>query len=213
MSATSTAVTEGVARVRPVTADDAPQLARMLAGSFETCPAWGAFLPRHANHRLERMEHFFRFLLTRMYLRPGRECLTTQERAGAALWDPPGEWKLGAADNVRMLAAMVPVFRRHLPHAVACFNAMDAGHPAEPHWYLSVLGVDRTARTAGVASALIAPVLNRCDREGVAAYTETGRPRSRDFYSEHGFDVIEEFELPGGGPAVWRMWREPRREE
>jgi GNAT superfamily N-acetyltransferase len=159
------------------------------------------------------MERFFAFLLTSLYLRPRRECFTTADRSGAALWDPPNEWKLGMRDNIRMLAAMGPVFGRHLPHTVACFNAMDAGHPSEPHWYLSVLGVEPAARKAGVAETLIRHGLERCDRERRPAYTETGRPRSRDFYAEHGFEVTEEFDLPGDGPPVWRLWREPRTED
>jgi GNAT superfamily N-acetyltransferase len=197
---------------RGATLDDAPRLAGMLARSFETCPAWGAFLPLDAKHRLDRMERFFSLLLTRLYLDPGRDCLTTADATGAALWDPPGRWKLGLRDNLRMLSAMAPVFGRHLPRTVACFNAMDAGHPDEPHWYLSVLGVEPAARRNGVAEQLLLAGLERCDRERVPAYLETGRPRSRDFYSEHGFDVTDEFNLPGGGPPVWRMWRAPRTE-
>jgi GNAT superfamily N-acetyltransferase len=207
------ATVASTAGVRPATGDDAAVLAGVLARSFETCPAWGSFLPTDSKGRLERMERFFGFLLSGLYLRPGRECLTTADRTGAALWDPPDEWKLGARDNVRMLAAIAPVFRRHLPRTVAYFNAMDAGHPSEPHWYLSVLGVEPAARKAGVAEALILPGLKRCDRERHAAYTETGRPRSRDFYAEHGFKVTEEFNLPGDGPPVWRLWRAPRTED
>ena len=198
--------------IRPATLDDAGQLAGMLARSFESCPAWGSFLPPEARRRPERMERFFGSLLTRLYLRPGRECTTNDARTGAALWDPPGGWKLSPGENLRLLAAMAPVFRRHIPHAARCFGAIDAGHPAEPHWYLSVLGVEPAARKSGVAAALLLSGLERCDREHTPAYTETGRPRSRDFYAAHGFEVIEEFELPGGGPAVWRMWREPRLE-
>lgn len=201
------------AGVRPATSGDAAELAGMLARSFESCPAWGAFLPTDTKHRVDRMERFFAFLLTRLYLRPGHECLTTADRTGAVLWDPPNEWKLGMRDNIRMLAAMAPVFGRQLPRTVACFNAMDAGHPSEPHWYLSVLGVEPAARKTGTAETLILPGLERCDRERRAAYTETGRRQSRDFYAEHGFEVSEEFNLPGDGPPVWRMWREPRTED
>lgn len=95
------------------------------------------------------------------------------------------------------------------------FNAMDSDHPPEPHYYLSVLGVSPAVRGAGVAEALIEPGLERCDRERTPAYLETGRPGSRDFFAQYGFEVTEEFSLPGGGPPVWRMWREPsgNREE
>jgi ribosomal protein S18 acetylase RimI-like enzyme len=120
MSVTASASAEPAAGLSPATADDATQLAGMLARSFESCPAWGAFLPADSKRRPERMARFFGFMLTGL---------------------------------------------RHLPRTIACFNAMDAGHPTEPHWYLSVLGVEPAARKAGVAETLILAGLERCDRE------------------------------------------------
>jgi GNAT superfamily N-acetyltransferase len=156
------------------------------------------------------MEGFFRALLDHVYLRDSdRECLTTDELAGAALWDPPGGWKMGARQSIGMLVAMTAAFRGRLPRAVRGFGALDSGHPTEPHYYLSALGIDPRAKRRGMAEALIEPALLRCDREGVAAYLETGRPGSRDFFATHGFTVTEELSLPGGGPQVWRMWRDP----
>jgi len=54
------------------------------------------------------------------------------------------------------------------------------------------------------------PVLSRCDRERRPAYLEASSTRSRDLYARHGFAVEEEIRLPGDGPPMWRMWREPR---
>jgi hypothetical protein len=53
------------------------------------------------------------------------------------------------------------------------------------------------------------PRLERCDAEGIAAYLNAGSTRSRDLYLRHGFEVVEEFRLPFGGPPLWRMWRRP----
>jgi ribosomal protein S18 acetylase RimI-like enzyme len=196
--------------VRQGTRDDVPQLAPMLARSFATCPAWQWYLPPETPRRLERMERFFGYLLERLYLgRDGRECVTTDDRAAVALWDSPEKWKLSARDNLGLLSTMLPVFRAGLPRAVRGFSALDSNHPREPHYYLSVLGVDPELRERGLAELVMQPVLERCDRERMPAYLETGRPRSRDFFARHGFEVTEEFDLPRGGPPVWRMWREP----
>ncbi len=62
----------------------------------------------------------------------------------------------------------------------------------------------------GIGSALLRPVLTRCDREGVPAYLEASSERNRALYARHGFEVVERIELPGGGPPMWRMWREPQ---
>lgn len=196
-------------RVRKAMTEDTSELASVLARSFADCPAWEWYLPPESKHRLRRMERFFGALLDRLYLRGDRTCLTTEGRTGAVLWDPPKRWKMGAADNVRLFAAMVPVFRGRLSRPIRGFNLMDARHPEEPHYYLSVLGVAPEARRDGVAADLIQPLLDRCDKGGTPAYLETGQPRSREFFGRNGFEVVEEMKLPGDGPAVWGMWREP----
>jgi GNAT superfamily N-acetyltransferase len=196
--------------LRAVKTGEGAQLAGVLARSYETCPAWGWYLPPEVPNRLRRMEGFFQALLDRVYLPdPHRECVTTDDLAGAVLWDTPGHWKLSAGQTLGMLGVMAVAFRRRLPRAARGFNDLDSGHPGQPHYYLSVLGVDPDADRRGVAEALIEPELERCDREGVPAYLETGRPGSRDFFAAHGFRVIEELRLPGGGPQVWRLWRDP----
>jgi hypothetical protein len=192
--------------LRGGTADDVPELAAMLARSFASCPAWRWYLPPEVKGRHERMERFFGFFLKRFYLGGERECLMTADRLGAALVDPPNGWRMTAGQSARMVAAMAPVFRGRWLRAVRAFNALDSGHPAEPHYYLSVLGA--RPGTRGVAATLLEAVLERCDYERMPAYLETGRPRSRDFFRDHGFEVTEELVLPGGGPPVWRMWRE-----
>jgi GNAT superfamily N-acetyltransferase len=86
---------------------------------------------------------------------------------------------------------------------------MDSRHPRTPHYYLDSLGVEPEWQGRGLGSALMRPVLERCDRDQVPAYLNAGSPRSRELYLRHGFAVTEEFRLPEGGPALWRMWREP----
>ena len=61
-----------------------------------------------------------------------------------------------------------------------------------------------------VTGALLAAVLERCDRERMPAFLEASRARNRDLYERHGFTVTEEFRLGRGAPPQWRMWREPR---
>ena len=60
-----------------------------------------------------------------------------------------------------------------------------------------------------MASRSLAEVLDRCDDEGIPAYLEASTERSRALYLRHGFEVLNEIRMPGDGPPMWRMWREP----
>ena len=79
---------------------------------------------------------------------------------------------------------------------------MESGHPTVPHYYLDSLGVEPEWQGRGLGSALMQPVLARCDLERMPAYLNAGSPRSRDLYLRHGFAVTEEFRLPEGSAAV-----------
>ncbi|MFE4644295.1 GNAT family N-acetyltransferase, partial [Streptomyces sp. NPDC056730] len=62
----------------------------------------------------------------------------------------------------------------------------------------------------GLGRALIEPVLERCDREGLPAYLEASSERSRRLYERLGFTFTgTTVDLPDG-PHMWPMWREPR---
>ncbi|MER6915139.1 GNAT family N-acetyltransferase [Streptomyces sp. NPDC000594] len=84
-------------------------------------------------------------------------------------------------------------------------------HPRRPHLYLWMIGVHPAHRGQGRGTALMRPVLDRCDREGTPVYLEASSARSRELYRGLGFAVREPLlRLPYGGPVMWPMWRDPR---
>jgi GNAT superfamily N-acetyltransferase len=87
-----------------------------------------------------------------------------------------------------------------------------AVHPYDrAHAYLMLIAVTSQRQGQGLGAALIAPVLERCDRDGIPAYLEASSARSRRLYERLGFSFTgAAVELPGG-PLMWPMWREPRR--
>jgi GNAT superfamily N-acetyltransferase len=84
-------------------------------------------------------------------------------------------------------------------------------HPAgRAHEYLWMIGVTPERQGEGLGTALVRHVLDRCDREGLAAYLEASNARSRDLYQRLGFEVAGgPLDLPDG-PQMWPMWRDPR---
>jgi GNAT superfamily N-acetyltransferase len=107
---------------------------------------------------------------------------------------------------------MMRVFGRRLPLALRYLLRVEHKHPRSPeHWYLQYLGTEPARQGQGLGSALLRPVLALCDRDGIGAYLESSSERNRVLYERHGFSVVETFDMPGGGPSIRRMWRDPQR--
>jgi GNAT superfamily N-acetyltransferase len=135
---------------------------------------------------------------------------TTDDVVGAAVWAPPGGWRVPITATAREAPQMVRVFGRRLALALRTRLRMEARHPRKPaHWYLAIMGVDPSRQGRGIGSKLMHPALEAIDAEGAPAYLEASTLRSRALYERHGFEVTGEFNLPSGGPTLWQMWREP----
>jgi GNAT superfamily N-acetyltransferase len=93
---------------------------------------------------------------------------------------------------------------------MASLAEMERHHPTEPHWYLEVLGTDPSMQGRGVGAAVLAPVLERCDRDGLPAYLESSKAENVPWYERHGFAVVAELRARAGAPPSWTMRRDPR---
>ena len=131
---------------------------------------------------------------------------TNGELEGAAIWREPGLGPLSLVEELRMGLPMLALLGIRSPLVLLGFKRLLALHPKQPHWYLSVLGTHPEQQGKGIGSALLQPVLDRCDESGDAAYLEASRAENVPYYERHGFEVIGEFEMPKG-PTIWRMLR------
>jgi GNAT superfamily N-acetyltransferase len=195
-------VTIQTAGIRPAVPGDAAALAAPLARAFHDDPVTVWANPRQGS-RLHRTERFF---LGRMRaLLPHELSSVTADGDGAAIWSPPDAWQMGLREFLHDLPAFLSP---RTPFVIRGMHGVEKRHPTEPHYYLSILGVDPPRQGEGMGSALLQPMLRRCDQEGVGAYLETGTERNVRFYARHGFRVTEEVPLPKG-PPMWLMWRDP----
>jgi GNAT superfamily N-acetyltransferase len=193
-----------VTNVRKATATDVPALSEALACAFDDDPVMNWIYPTH-----KRRRRFMTAALTKLHLRHGG-VYTTDAIAGGALWDPPGHWKVEMGTMLRTAPGMAWNTGRNIGRGMRLIGAIERRHPTAPHWYLAVLGTHPDHQGKGIGAALMQPVLERCDAEGIGAYLESSKESNVPFYRRHGFDVTEEVTLPDGGPSLWLMWREPR---
>ncbi|HTW41431.1 MAG TPA: GNAT family N-acetyltransferase [Solirubrobacteraceae bacterium] len=194
--------------VRRAGAQDVPALAAMLSRAFYDDPvaSWAWRPDRLRAGALER----FQAIRLRQLLH-GQEIWTTGDRLSAALWAPPGSWHM----SLRETAMLAPCFWRpslfaRMPLVALGWEKLERAHPRRPpHYYLAVLGTDPDAQGRGLGSAVLRPVLEQCDNDGIGAYLESSKERNIDFYARHGFQLLGEIQLLRG-PKMWKMWRDPR---
>jgi ribosomal protein S18 acetylase RimI-like enzyme len=197
---------EGPRRARQ---PDLPGLARMLARAFIDDPVarWSCRQDRLRPAALERV-----FTVRLRQLFEHGEIWTSEGLASTAVWAPPGRWKTTAGEDIALAWALArdPRLTLRAPLVMSGLLGIEATHPDEPlHWYLAILGTDPPSQGHGLASEMMRPVLQECDRDGVGAYLESSNERNVDFYMRHGFRTVQEKRLPRG-PRVWLMWRDPR---
>ena len=85
----------------------------------------------------------------------------TGDGLGAALWLPP-EVRPDEDTMVALIERTVDAAR--LPTVYELFEQMGRYHPAEPHWYLPLIGVDPRMQDRGYGSALLQHALGGSTR-------------------------------------------------
>ena len=152
--------------------------------------------------------------VVRFTRRCGAPLVTSGAVRGVALWFPPDAPPPTPADLDETGIAAVPDqigadawarFKRLLDH-------LDALHPQmapEPHWYLTMLGVDPSWQHQGIGEALMQPVFAQADRDGVACYLESPTAENTRYYARRGFAVVGETDVPDSTMHIWMMRRDP----
>ena len=126
--------------------------------------------------------------------------------SGAALWLPPD-----VHPDTEALAGLIQrsVSEHKLEEVLAVFERMDSYHPAEPHWYLPLIGVLPSQQGRGYGSALMEYALIQCDRDQKLAYLESSNPRNITLHERHGFELLGTIQI-GSSPPISPMLRKPR---
>jgi GNAT superfamily N-acetyltransferase len=142
-----------------------------------------------------------------------RTAWVTDDVDAVAVWEPP-PGATGAAplpaDVQAALARELPYLRAGRATAVAETDALvGASRPSEPHWWLAHLGVRPSARRRGLAAAVLAPVLVRCDAERTLAAAAVFSWANVRFLRGFGFQVTAELRTADDELPVWVLVRQP----
>ncbi|MFI0982506.1 GNAT family N-acetyltransferase [Streptomyces sp. NPDC021093] len=193
-------------QIRQATAADRGTVVRLMDEAFHDDPVSSWILPGAAHKR--RVHPLLMGAFLDVVLEHGRVEMT-EDGSAAALWlDTPAGQPEPHDGPARLRAAIDPDNER-IEQVATLTSAAHPHHRA--HAYLWMIAVAPGRQGEGLGTALMAPVLERCDREDTGAYLEASSGRSRELYWRLGFTGLgEPIRLPGGGPLMYPMWRDPR---
>jgi GNAT superfamily N-acetyltransferase len=194
--------------VRRAARPDVPRLAATLAAAYPDYRWTSWALPEDG--RAQRLHRWAEVCAGLAGVDAGTTWVT-DDCSSVAAWTAPGA-PAPAADLQAVLDRDLPkVFGPRHRVVLASERLAAPGKPAEPHWWLDAVGTRPAHRRAGWGAAVLQPVLDRCDDDGVPAaliaYTSTAvRWFQRfGFATTHSTRSAVDHELP-----VFTLVRPPR---
>ena len=190
--------------VRRASPQDRAGVVATVVAAFAEDPAW-AFM---FGEEYERLAPDFAGAL--FDVRVVRDDVwVADDLAAVAMWDSPEKSDAASRHAESVWERYRANAGEHALERVAIYNAaVAAAASADPHWYLGVLATHPERRREGLASAVLAPILEQADRLGLSCCLETSTGANRRFYEHRGFTEATDVVLPGG-PSTWWLRRRP----
>jgi GNAT superfamily N-acetyltransferase len=143
-----------------------------------------------------------------------RTAWVTDDVDAVAVWEPPPGAEGAAplpADVRAALASELPYLSAHRISAVRDTAEIVAAHrPGQPHWWLLHLGVRPSSRRRGLAAAVLAPALVRCDTDGLPSATAVYSWANVRFLRGFGFEVTFTGRTADDELPLWVLVRQPQ---
>ena len=165
--------------VRKAKPDELGRLAAVLARAFYDDPPIRWVITDDGRRR-KLFERSFGLYLRRLWFKQDA-CYTTDSVVGATSGSCRGNGRSGSSQLAP--AALDGADQRPAASADPA-RARRAGveSSVEPHYYLPLVGVEPEWQGRGLGTALMRPIVERCDGEKVPAYLEATTPRNRALY-------------------------------
>ena len=193
--------------VRPAENRDVPRIAATLTIALADSRWTRWALPDDG--RMQRLTRLHELDAGHRGVATGSTWVTDDVDAVAA-WEPPAGTAPLPDDVAQALARELPYLAGTRARVVAETAALvDAARPSAPHWWLAHLGVRPSSRRRGLAAAVLAPVVVRCDTlQEVAAAAVYSWANVR-FLRGFGFEVTAELRTSDDELPVWVVTRQP----
>jgi GNAT superfamily N-acetyltransferase len=193
-------------KIRKAVPEDLPGIGSALSRAFLNDPLFVWAIPDDDLRQRLTLEFFT--LYAKAFLRHDETYATGGDVVAAALWAPPGAVPISDEDAEELGGRIQELAGPDAPRFLGLSKLFEEHHPHGSYWYLQFMGVAPGWQGQGIGSALMAPIVERCDREGVRAYLDATSERNKRLYERHGFEAQDPFAAPGG-PPLWPMWRQP----
>ena len=132
----------------------------------------------------------------------------TDDVSAVAVWEPPAA--APPADVRAALARELPYLAGDRWPAVAgTADLVAKERPTGPHWWLAHLGVRPSSRRQGLAAAVLAPALLRCNADGALAAAAVHSWANVRFLRGFGFEVTFDGRTTDDELPLWVLVRQP----
>jgi hypothetical protein len=130
----------------------------------------------------------------------------TSDGLGVALWLPPG---VHGDDGLLEAVIAESIAGEKQAEVGSVFESTERYRPTEPHWYLSLIGVEVLHRNKGHGGTLMQHGLGQCDREHRPAYLWSSNLQNTSLYLRYGFEIVDTIQI-GSSPSIFPMLRRAR---
>ena len=127
----------------------------------------------------------------------------TDDGIGIAIWLPPG---VHGDDGPLEAVVAGSIAGGRQAEVAGVFERTEHYRPTEPHWYLSLIGVEALHRNKGCGAVLLQHRLCQCGRDHLPAYLWSSNPLNISLYERHGFEIAGTIQV-GSPPSIFSMLR------
>lgn len=185
------------------------EIVKTFSQAFHDDPALCWIVP-DSNARFRRLPRLFDWLFDDHIKRGVIHASPNAE--AAAFWRLPGKVHYQDAVTIGLVWRMVEIFGLSLSRATTLSDAISEHVPlGEDYLYLRNVAVSPSHQGQGWGGRIIRSGLQYADQLGVDTCLETSNHDTVGLYERLGFTVVDEWEVPKGGPKFWTMVRKRQK--